>query len=88
MSNPIQPRVPSANPGDDTYTVEEAARFLRVPPGTLRYWRHLGCGPKSFKLGKHVRYWHADLVLWLAHCKNNPQDGGIHLPNNDIEGGR
>jgi predicted DNA-binding transcriptional regulator AlpA len=45
-----------------------------VPEGTLRYWRHLGSGPRSFKLGRHVRYWRADLILWLSEQTNGPQN--------------
>jgi hypothetical protein len=30
-------------------TLAEVAAFLRVPEATLRYWRHLGIGPASFK---------------------------------------
>ena len=47
-------------------TLQEACRYLRVPEGTLRYWRHLGTGPRSFKVGRHVRYWKVDLVVWLS----------------------
>jgi Helix-turn-helix domain len=61
------------NPGDEMLTLQEACAFLRVPEGTLRYWRHLGCGPRSFKIGRHVRYWRADLILWLTDQTNRPQ---------------
>ncbi|GAB3856435.1 hypothetical protein GCM10028801_13400 [Nocardioides maradonensis] len=57
---------PSVNGAEEMLTLEEACQFLRLSEGTLRYWRHLGAGPKSFKVGRHVRYWRADLVLWLA----------------------
>ena len=40
---------------------------------TLRYWRHLGWGPPSFKVYRHVRYWRADLILWLTEQTNRPQ---------------
>lgn len=34
--------------------------------GTLRYWRHIGEGPKSFRLGrKLVMYFEEDLEAWL-----------------------
>ncbi len=36
-------------------TTAEAAEVLRIPAGTLRYWRHQGTGPKSFKLGQKCR---------------------------------
>ena len=57
-------------------SLQEACVFLRVPEGTLRYWRHLGAGPRSFKVGRHVRYWRADLVLWLTEQTNRPQGQG------------
>ena len=76
LLNLIQPAdpAPRPSPGDDMLTLKEACRFLRVPEGTLRYWRHLGCGPRSFKVGRHVRYWRADLVLWLTEQTNRPKD--------------
>lgn len=58
---------------NEMLTLPEACRYLRVPEGTLRYWRHIGCGPRSFKVGRHVRYWKADLVLWLAEQASAPQ---------------
>jgi excisionase family DNA binding protein len=60
------------NAGDEMLTLQEACTYLRIPEGTLRYWRHLGTGPRSFKLGRHVRYWKTDLVLWLTEQTNRP----------------
>jgi hypothetical protein len=37
-------------------TLDEAATLLRTPVATLRYWRHLGGGPDSFRLGRRVMY--------------------------------
>ncbi len=48
---------PDRTTEDEMLTLQEACAFLRVPEGTLRYWRHLDCGPRSFKIGRHVRYW-------------------------------
>ncbi len=70
--NPREHR-PIKNHGDDMLTLQEACAYLRIPEGTLRYWRHLGAGPRSFKIGRHVRYWRADLVLWLTEQTNRPQ---------------
>jgi hypothetical protein len=73
-STPSAPRRHSlTDPGDQMLTIVEACAFLRVPEGTLRYWRHLGSGPRSFKLGRHVRYWRTDLILWLTEQTNRPQ---------------
>ena len=71
--NPTDPeRRTGANPGDEMLTLQEACAYLRIPEGTLRYWRHLGSGPHSFKIGRHVRYWRADLILWLTEQTNRP----------------
>ena len=32
-------------------TLSEVAELIRVPAATLRYWRHQGTGPQSFKMG-------------------------------------
>jgi hypothetical protein len=72
---PDENRRPARNPGDEMLSLPEAGRFLRVPEGTLRYWRHLGCGPRSFKVGRHVRYWRTDLILWLTEQTNRSRDG-------------
>ncbi|GAA4726239.1 hypothetical protein GCM10023350_06210 [Nocardioides endophyticus] len=71
--NPDEHRV-ARSPGDEVLTLQEACAYLRVPEGTLRYWRHLGCGPRSFKIGRHVRYWRTDLTFWLTDQTNRPQD--------------
>ncbi|MDH3027027.1 helix-turn-helix domain-containing protein [Gordonia alkanivorans] len=47
---------------------EEAAALLRLNPGTLRRYRHLGTGPRFFKtpgaVGK-VLYRLDDLLAWV-----------------------
>ena len=55
---------------------KKPAGSFAVPEGTLRYWRHLGAGPRRFKLGRHVRYWRTDLVHWLTEQTNRPQERG------------
>jgi excisionase family DNA binding protein len=46
-------------------TITEAAELLRAPVATLRYWRHLGTGPASFRLGRRVLYRSDDLRRWI-----------------------
>lgn len=46
-------------------TIIEAAVLLPAPVATLRYWRHLGTGPRSFRLGRRVVYRRADLLGWM-----------------------
>jgi predicted DNA-binding transcriptional regulator AlpA len=50
---------------DELLSVAEAAAIVRAPVATLRYWRHLGTGPHSFKVGRSVRYWRSDVIAWL-----------------------
>jgi DNA-binding transcriptional MerR regulator len=41
---------------DELLTIEETSARLRVPVATLRYWRHIGTGPTSFRMGRRVFY--------------------------------
>ena len=50
---------------DDLLTTAEVALILRSPVSTLRYWRHLGTGPHSFRVGRRVGYRRADVTAWL-----------------------
>jgi DNA-binding transcriptional MerR regulator len=57
---------------DDLLTITEAADILRTPIATLRYWRHLGTGPRSFRLGRHVLYRTGDLHAWIRAQHDAP----------------
>lgn len=46
-------------------TKPEVAELTRVPVATLSYWRHMGTGPKSAKIGGRVMYREADVLAWL-----------------------
>ncbi len=46
-------------------TITEAAELLRAPVASLRYWRHLGTGSRSFRLGRRVLYGRDDLQAWV-----------------------
>jgi predicted DNA-binding transcriptional regulator AlpA len=50
---------------DELLTMAEVAALVRVPVATLRYWRHLGTGPRGFRIGRSVRYWRTEVALWL-----------------------
>jgi excisionase family DNA binding protein len=55
----------TAEPYPDLLTIAEVAALLRAPVATLRYWRHLGTGPRSFRLGRRVLYRREDLHTWI-----------------------
>lgn len=46
-------------------TTDEVAELLRIPSETLRYWRHIGYGPKSFKMGRRVLYRDVDVEAFV-----------------------
>lgn len=47
-------------------TINEAAALLRIPVATLRWYRSVGQGPRSFKLGRRVHYDKQELRNWVA----------------------
>jgi predicted DNA-binding transcriptional regulator AlpA len=59
------PTTTSPHAGDELMTLKEVAALVRVPEATLRYWRHLGTGPRGFRIGRSVRYWHNEVIHWL-----------------------
>ena len=50
----------------DFLTNDDLAALLRVPTSTVRYWKHLGEGPRSLKVGRRVLYRREDVDAWLA----------------------
>ena len=53
-------------------TITEVADLLRVPVATLRYWRHRDTGPRSFRIGRHVRYRPEDVEQWIQRQLDDP----------------
>jgi len=51
---------------DRYMTTEEVARRYRTSPGTIRYWRHIGYGPKGIRRGRRVLYDPDELDRWDA----------------------
>ena len=41
------------------------AAFLDVPLATVYKWSSEGTGPRSIRVGKHLRYRRADVDRWL-----------------------
>jgi excisionase family DNA binding protein len=61
----------SGEAGQHLLSIDEAADLLRAPVATVRYWRHLGTGPHSFRLGRRVLYRYTDLVTWVNDLQDN-----------------
>jgi len=49
----------------DYMTTAEVADVCRTSPETVRYWRYVDAGPRSFKVGRRVLYRRADVDEWL-----------------------
>jgi DNA-binding transcriptional MerR regulator len=52
-------------------TTPEVAEKCRTSPETVRYWRHIGAGPASFKVGRRVLYAVADVDAWLTAARTS-----------------
>lgn len=50
-------------------TTEEVAERFRTTPETVRYWRHVGKGPQSFKFGRRVLYALEDVEAWEREAR-------------------
>lgn len=48
------------------HTTNDVAVRYRTSPGTVRYWRHIGYGPKGVKNGRRVLYPDAELARFDA----------------------
>lgn len=50
---------------DEVISIDEVARRLDVPKTTLYKWRHKRTGPRSHRIGKHLRYRWTEVLDWL-----------------------
>lgn len=57
-------------------TEQDVMAMTGLARGTLAYWRHAGTGPRSYKLGRRVRYDEADVLAWIAESKAATARGG------------
>lgn len=51
---------------DKYLTTEEVATVARTSPSTVRYWRHIGKGPRGVKRGRRVLYPESAVQAWLT----------------------
>ena len=75
MPDQTSSRDQTADPASELLTIAEAAELLRAPVATLRYWRHLGTGPRSFRLGRRVLYRRRDLHAWIDARREQGRTG-------------
>lgn len=57
-------------------TLPEIALLTRLPIATLRYYRHIGKGPATFKAGRRVVAYESDVIAWLE--QQRAQEAASH----------
>jgi predicted DNA-binding transcriptional regulator AlpA len=62
--------VSKAPPLAEILLMEEVSELTRLPLPTLRFYRHAGKGPRSFKLGNRVAYKRSDVLDWIEQQYN------------------
>jgi helix-turn-helix protein len=55
----------------------DAAEYTGLAAATLRYYRHAGIGPASYRIGAKVFYDRVDLDAWLAEQRAATVRGGV-----------
>jgi hypothetical protein len=53
---------------------DELAERLRTAPGTVRYWRSAGIGPRGVKIGRRVLYDLDEVERWESAKETGPAD--------------
>lgn len=54
----------------DLFTIRQAAALLGIPVKTLYNWRAAGRGPRSFRIGRSIRYTRTDIAAWVAEQRD------------------
>ncbi|HEX2361560.1 MAG TPA: helix-turn-helix domain-containing protein [Jiangellaceae bacterium] len=60
---------------DRILTLEEISERTRKPVNTLRWYRHRGEGPKTFKLGRSVVAYESDVERWIVEQRDAEHNG-------------
>lgn len=55
-------------------TTAEVAEYYRTVPGTVRWWRHKGYGPKGVRVGRRVLYPESEIRRFDAEMLDQLQE--------------
>jgi excisionase family DNA binding protein len=58
-------------PDSEYMTTQEVADLLRTHVESVRFWRHTGKGPASFRVGRRVLYARVDVERWIAEARES-----------------
>jgi len=53
-------------------TTRDLAELFRTSPDTVRYWRHIGYGPKGRKVGRRVLYERSEVEDFWEALRGEP----------------
>ena len=67
-------KTPQCVSAETTHSAELSA-LIGVSEPTLCGWRYLRKGPKSFTLGRRVRYCETDVIAWINEERRKNPDG-------------
>jgi predicted DNA-binding transcriptional regulator AlpA len=56
-------------------TPDEVAALTRTTVDTLRWYRYVGKGPRSFKVGRRVRYDRTAVLAWIERERERTASG-------------
>ena len=71
FNRPQQPR----GADDQLLTIEQVYELTGICVNTLRWMRHVGKGPRSFRLGRRVMYWLSDVLAWIDEQYESDRPG-------------
>ncbi|MFD8471923.1 helix-turn-helix transcriptional regulator [Streptomyces globisporus] len=58
------------NGGSEYLTTADVAARYRTAASTVRYWRHIGYGPKGVKVGRRILYSQAEIERFERDLAN------------------
>jgi hypothetical protein len=58
-------------------TTDEVAEHYRTAPATIRYWRHVGYGPRGVRVGRRVLYPSAELSRFDTELRAAAEGGEV-----------
>jgi predicted DNA-binding transcriptional regulator AlpA len=61
-------------------TTEHLSKQTGIPMPTLHNWRYLRKGPRSFKLGRSVRYLESDVLAWIEEQQLSDPNWAVDTP--------
>lgn len=60
---------PSPTDYQELWDIDVLATYLGVPKQTIYGWRSTGYGPRSFRVGKHLRWRSSTVIAWISRLE-------------------